>query len=120
MSSSVLAAIDSPMPAAASTRPWSSTILLIPSALPSGMSTPLMPAVLADTTKAMFSIARARLAMSLGVSSGLPTSLVQCRNTSAPRMPSARATSGYRISSEAMQASRPSGVSATGNTPSMP
>ena len=68
----------------------------------------------------MFSMARARLATSFWVSIGLPTSLVGWQKISAPRMARQRATSGYRISSEAMAASVPMSVRATGNTPSRP
>ena len=68
----------------------------------------------------MFSIARARLQTSFGVSAGLPTSLVLCRKSSAPRTAWQRAISGYRISSEAIAARLSISVFATGKTRSMP
>ena len=94
ISISWLATMLSPAPAAASTWPLKPMIFDIPSVDASGMPVPVMPPLLAEMTNAWFSMARARLAMSLGVSSGLPTSLVECKITSAPRNAMARVISG--------------------------
>lgn len=117
---SALATMDSPGPAAATTCPVNATILDRPSVEAAGIAVPVWPPVLAETTYARFSTARADLAMSFGVANGLPASAVECTNTSAPRSARARASSGERISSEAMAANAPMAVCATGRTASGP
>src|SRR3954453_11673279 len=82
---SALAAIDGPWIAAAVRLPRKSTIWLLPSPDAYGKAVPNRPAVFADTTYALFSMARARLAMFFGESRALATSDELCAKISAPR-----------------------------------